>query len=43
VQQGGAEATREDLFLVPRGPAHHCAPTIYASTGMLKLLQPAGL
>ena len=43
VQQGGADAVREDLFLVPSGPDHRYLPAIHANTGTLRLLQPAVL
>lgn len=43
MQQGGAEAVREDLFLVPRLPEHQYQPPIHATVGVLRLLQPATL
>jgi hypothetical protein len=41
VQQGGAEAVRDDLFLVPLLPEHQYLPPIHATAGVLRLLQPA--
>lgn len=43
LQQGGADAAREDLYLAPRvTTTHQYAPKIHANGGVLQLLLPVG-
>ena len=41
MQQGVAEAARQDLYLVPLAAQHEYGPELHSNVCVLKLLQPA--
>ena len=43
MQQGVAEAARQDLYLMPLAAQHEYGPELHSNVCVLKLLQPAEL